>query len=91
MEDFEKVEYEQCLSLLKYYDDKHLSIVKFATGISSAVPSIFLAFYKLGGTPSPEYWNFVAFLSFITSLSLLVLYIVLIQNRLYFIYPVRQP
>lgn len=90
MENFEKVEYEQCLSLMKYYDERHLSLVKFAAGISSAVPSVILAFYKLGDAAKGDYWNFVAFLSIVTALSLLVVYLGMIQNRLYFIYPVRQ-
>lgn len=89
MDNFDKVEYEQCLALMKYYDDRHLSLLKFATGISSAVPSVIFAFHKIGGASS-GYWNFVTFLSLITALSLLILYIAMVQNRLYFIYPARQ-
>ena len=90
MDNFDKVEYEQCLALLKYYDDRHLSLLKFATGISSAVPSVIFAFHKLGGTASSGYWDFVTFLSLITALSLLILFVAMVQNRLYFIYPARQ-
>lgn len=90
MDNFEKVEYEQCLSLLKYYDDRHLSLVKFAAGISSAVPSVIIAFYKLGNEVTEIYWYLVAFLSVVTAVSLSAVYLGMVQNRLYFMYPVRQ-
>jgi hypothetical protein len=90
MDKFEEIEYKQCLASLKYYDDRYLSILKFATGISSAVPPIIFALYNLDIETDLEYWNFVTFLSLITALGLLALFVAMIQNRLYFIYPARQ-
>ena len=90
MDKFEEIEYKQCLASLKYYDDRYLSILKFATGISSAVPPVIFALYNLDIETDLEYWNFVTFLSLITALGLLALFVAMIQNRLYFIYPARQ-
>jgi hypothetical protein len=90
MDKFEEIEYKQCLASLKYYDDRYLSILKFATGISSAVPPVIFALYNLDIETDLEYWNFVTFLSLITALGLSALFVAMIQTRLYFIYPARQ-
>ncbi len=90
MDKFEEIEYKECLASLKYYDDRYLSILKFATGISSAVPPVIFALYNLDIETDLEYWNFVTFLSLITALGLSALFVAMIQNRLYFIYPARQ-
>jgi hypothetical protein len=90
MDKFDEIEYEQCLASLKHYDDRHLSLLKFATGISSAVPPVIFALYNLDVETDLDYWNFVTFLSLVTALGLSALFVAMIQNRLYFIYPARQ-
>lgn len=90
MDEFLKIEYEQCLNLIKYYDERHHSLVKYCAGLSSAVPSLLLAIYQLGGQAAIHFWEFTALIAGVTSLGLLALFTVLVQTRLYFIYPVRQ-
>jgi len=90
MDEFLKIEYEQCLDLIKYYDERHHSLVKYCAGLSSAVPSLLLAIYQLGGQAANHFWEFTALIAGVTSLGLLALFTVLVQTRLYFIYPVRQ-
>ena len=90
MDKFEEIEYKQCLATLRYYDDRHLSLLKFATGISSAAPPVIYALYNLDIETDIDYWNFMTFLSLITAISLSALFLAMIQNRLYFIYPARQ-
>ena len=90
MNEFLRIEYEQCLALVKYYDERHHSLVKFATGISSAIPSLLLAIYQLGNNTTLYFWQFTLVISLATSLGLLSIFTVLTQNRLYFIYPTRQ-
>ena len=90
MDKFEEIEYKQCLASLKYYDDRHLSLLKFATGISSVAPPIIYALYNLDIETDLDYWNFMTFLSLITAIGLSALFVAMIQNRLYFIYPARQ-
>ena len=90
MDEFLKLEYEQCLSLVKYYDERHQSLVKFCAGLSSAVPALLLSIYQLGNDVAVYFWKFTAVISIGTALGLLAIYTVLIQTRLYFVYPVRQ-
>lgn len=90
MNEFIKIEYEQCLSLIKYYDERHHDLIKYATGLSGAIPSLLLAIYKLGNSTNQYFWDFTLIISLLTTLGLLAIFTVLIQTRLYFIYPVRQ-
>jgi hypothetical protein len=90
MDEFLKLEYEQCLGLIKYYDERHQSLVKFCAGLSSAVPSLLLAIFQLGSEVTPYFWKFTTLISGVTAIGLLAIYTVLIQTRLYFIYPARQ-
>lgn len=90
MDDFLKTEYEQCLSYMKYYDDRQLSFLKFSSGISGSVVSVIFGFHKLGGRATQFDWDFISLVAGVTTLSLLTLYIAMIQNRLYFVYPARQ-
>lgn len=90
MNEFLKIEYEQCLSLIKYYDERHHALVKYASGLSGAIPSLLLAIYQLGENTSQYFWQFTLIISLLTTLGLLSIFTVLIQTRLYFIYPVRQ-
>lgn len=90
MNEFLKLEYEQCLSLIKYYDERHQALVRYCAGVSSAVPSLLLGFYQLGADVTPHFWSFTALVAGITTIGLLAIYTVLIQTRLYFVYPARQ-
>ena len=90
MNEFIKTEYEQCLSLIKYYDERHHDLVKYATALSGAIPSLLLAIFQLGENTNQYFWQFTLIISLLTALGLLSIFTVLIQTRLYFIYPVRQ-
>jgi len=90
VEDFLKVEYEQCLALMKFYDERQMSLMKYTTGLSSSVISIIFAFHKLNSTSIQADWGFIFLISSITSLGLIALFVAMVQNRLYFIYPARQ-
>jgi hypothetical protein len=90
MNDFLKIEYERCLDLLKYYDDRHQSFVKLAAGLSSGIPSLLLAIFQLKHDDGQYFWQFTSLISAVTTIGLLSIFTVLIQLRLYFIYPARQ-
>ena len=91
LNDFLKTEYEQCISLIKYYDERHFSIVKYAVGLASGIPAFLVSIYRFGPTEIKAHiWTLTGVVSFMTFLSFVILYIVLVQNRLYFIYPTRQ-
>ena len=90
MDEFLKVEYEQCLSLMKYYDDRQMAFMKYATGLSSSVVSIIFAFHKINDSTTSTDWGFISIISLVTILGLFSLLLAMAQNRLYFIYPARQ-
>lgn len=90
MSNFWETEYKECLSLLKYYDERHQSLVKFAAGLSSAIPSLLMSIYGLKNINQAIFWNFTLFISALTALGLITIFTVMVQNRLYFVYPTRQ-
>ena len=90
MNEFLKLEYEQCMGLVKYYDERHHSLMKFAAGLSSSVPTLLLGIYGLGTNITPIFWNVVAFICLATMIGLLSILAAITQTRLYFVYPARQ-
>ena len=90
MDDFLKTEYEGCLDLLKHYDERHLSLVKFATGVSNGAVTLIFGFYALSSDAHSHFWYFAAALSGTAATGLLTVFAAMVQNRLYFIYPARQ-
>ncbi|MCB1889491.1 MAG: hypothetical protein KDH20_17920 [Rhodocyclaceae bacterium] len=91
MNEFLKVEYEQCLGLIKFYDERHQSLAKFAAGLSAAVPAFVITILRFG--PQDIQSNvalYAGFLCAMTTLGLLIVFISMVQNRLYFVYPARQ-
>ena len=90
MSSFLETEYKECLSLLKYYDERHQSLVKFAAGLSSGIPSLLMGIYGLKNINQDVFWDFAFFISMLTTIGLLTIFVVMIQNRLYFVYPARQ-
>lgn len=90
MNEFLKSEYDGCRDLLKHYDQRHLSLVKFTTGISSSIVSLIVGFYTLSSDTHPYFWHLAGVLAGITGIGLLAVFAAMVQNRLYFIYPARQ-
>lgn len=90
MSNFLENEYKECYSLLKHYDERHQSLVKFISGISGAIPSLLLSLYSLKNMDSIVFWKFTFIIFLVTTISLLALLMIMVQNRLYFIYPARQ-
>jgi hypothetical protein len=90
MDDFLKIEYERCLDLAKFYDERQFSLLKVTAALSSGVISALTAIHALGDPFTAAFWHLAAFVSGITSLGLAALFVGMLQTRLYFIYPVRQ-
>lgn len=90
MNEFLKIEYEQCMALVKYYDERHYTLVKFATGLSSGVPTLLLGFYGLSNQITSVLWDAAIFVFVVTMIGLVALLAAITQTRLYFIYPARQ-
>lgn len=90
MNEFLKLEYEQCMALVKYYDERHHSLMKFTAGFSSGVPTLLLAIYSLGDKVVPMFWEVASFVLLVSTIGLASVLIAITQTRLYFVYPARQ-
>jgi hypothetical protein len=68
-----------------------MSMIKFMVGISSLIPTSLLAIFKLSGEEiSQNYWLLQGVVFFITFFALFIVFLYLVQTRLYFVYPTRQ-
>ncbi len=83
-------EYELCFEQLRFYDTRHDSILKYLLSLTSAVATAQFAIYKLLHGLTVNFFLCQAFLSFIVFIATILLYIALLQNRLYFVYVARQ-
>lgn len=83
-------EYEQCYIQLRYYDDRHSSILKYLFSLTGAVATAQFAIYKFVQAPTQGFFACQAFLSLIVFIATLLLYLAMLQNRLYFVYIARQ-
>jgi len=90
MNEFLKLEYEQCMALVKYYDERYHTLVKFAAGLSSGVPTLLLGFYGLGNKVAAMFWDVAVFVFLVTMIGLVSILAAITQTRLYFVYPARQ-
>ena len=83
-------EYELCFQQLRYYDDRNTNLLKYLFSLTSAIATAQFAVYKFLQGPSLDFFVCQAFLSSIVFISTLLLYLALLQNRLYFVYIARQ-
>lgn len=91
MNEFLKTEFDNCMSLIKFYDEKQFSLVKYSVGLSSGIPAFLIAVFRFGSDDlKAQMWTLTGLVSLMTFFGLLILYVVLVQNRLYFVYPARQ-
>jgi hypothetical protein len=88
--DFLKTEYSQCVDLVKFYDERQIELLKFASGLAAAVPTLILTLRAIAGIKPETVWNFTALIAIVTAVSLLTIFAALVQNRLYFVFAARQ-
>jgi hypothetical protein len=83
-------EYELCFAQLRFYDERHESILKYMFSLASAAATAQFAIYQyLHGATVAFFWC-VAFLSGLVFFSTLLLAMAMLQNRLYFVFVARQ-
>ncbi len=89
--DFLLKEYEECFAQVRIHDEAQKSMIGFTITIASFVPTVLLALYQLADEKiNLIYWLLQSGVFFTTFIALLIVFIYLVQNRLYFIYPARQ-
>ena len=89
--DFLLKEYEECFSQVRVHGEAQKSMIGFTITIASFVPTVLLALYQIAGEKiNPIYWLLQSGVFFTTFVALIIVFMYLVQNRLYFIYPARQ-
>ncbi|MCK5581754.1 MAG: hypothetical protein KAJ18_10845 [Candidatus Omnitrophica bacterium] len=90
MNEFLYKEYEECFAQLRFYDERQLSLLKFSITISSSVSAGILALHGIFGAVDGVFWLAVSLICGVVCLGLFLVFVSMVQNRLYYIYPVRQ-
>ncbi len=88
--EFLKSEYGTSIDLIKYYDGRHVDLLKFASGLSAGVSTVVFGFYGLSETAAKYVWDFATFIAATTALALVAVFAAMVRNRVYFVFPARQ-
>lgn len=83
-------EYELCFAQLRFYDERHESILKYIFSLATAVATAGVAVYKLLNGATAAFFLCEVLLSGIVFIATLLLGFAMLQNRLYFVYVARQ-
>lgn len=83
-------EYELCFGQLRFYDERQTNLLKYLFSITSTVAAAQFALYKLFNSPTHEFFLCLLFLSTIVFTGALLIFMSMLQNRLYFVYMARQ-
>jgi hypothetical protein len=83
-------EYELCFEQLRFYDERHESILKYMFSLTSAVATAQFAVYQFLHGATVGFFGFEALLSGLVFIATLLMFMALLQNRLYFVYVARQ-
>jgi hypothetical protein len=83
-------EYELCFEQLRYYDNRSVDLFKYLFTLSSAVGTAQFAIFKFVKTPTAGFFGCQAFLTAVVFVVTLVLFLSLVQNRLYFVFIAKQ-
>lgn len=83
-------EYELCFEQLRYYDTRHTSILTYLFSLTSAVATAQFAVFKFLKEATSQFFVCQAFLCVVVFVATLLLFLAMLQNRLYFVYIARQ-
>jgi len=83
-------EYELSYKQLQYYDDRHSNILKYTFTLTSSVATAQFAIFRFFQGATQDLFAFQAILSVIVFVATLLLYLAMLQNRLYFFFMARQ-
>jgi len=83
-------EYEECFTQQRFHDERIFRIVKFVITISSSVGVILLALFAFLRERMAVYFLLQGLLCSVVCVSLIMLLLVLLQNRIYIVFVARQ-
>lgn len=82
-------EYELCFEQLRFYDTRHESLLKYSFSLTSAVATAQFGIYQLLHGATAAFFQCGAFLSGLIFITSALLFLAMLQNRLYFVYVAR--
>jgi hypothetical protein len=83
-------EYELCFEQQRFYDTRQATTLKFLFSLTASVATAQFAILKFVGNASDKYYLTQAFLSVVVFIASVLLVMIMVQNRLYFVYATRQ-
>ena len=83
-------EYELCYEQLRYYDNRHSSTLKYLIALTSSMATAMFAIYKVLGTLNNTFYIVMLLLSFVVFIGSIILYLMMLQNRVYFVLVAKQ-
>jgi hypothetical protein len=83
-------EYELCFKQLRFYDTRHENLLKYLCSITSAVATAQFAVYQLLHGATTQFLVCEGLLSGLVFIGTVLLFLAMLQNRLYFVFIARQ-
>ncbi|TMQ66456.1 MAG: hypothetical protein E6K77_01275 [Candidatus Eisenbacteria bacterium] len=83
-------EYELCFEQLRFYDTRHEDLTKYLFSLTSGVTAAEFAILQFLKSTTPTFFASLAALSLIVFVATILLYVAMLQNRLYFVFVSRQ-
>jgi hypothetical protein len=83
-------EYELCFEQLRFYDTRHESLLKYSFSLTSAVATAQFGIYQLLHGATAAFFRCGAILSGLVFVATVLLFLAMLQNRLYFVFVARQ-
>jgi hypothetical protein len=83
-------EYELCFTQLRFYDERQMNLLKYLFTLTSTVATAQFALYKVFNSPNHDFFLCLTFLSTVVVTGSFLIFLSMLQNRLYFVFMARQ-
>ena len=83
-------EYELCFEQLRFYDTRQDELLKYMFTLTSAAAAAQFAVLQFLGKTSTMFFGAQAFFCVVVFIATLLLYLMMLRNRLYFVFVTRQ-
>lgn len=90
MQNFLEKEYEECFKQLRSYDERHERLLTFVLMLTSAVATAIVAIWKSIPEPTRTIYLLGSLVCFVVFIATLLVLGAVVQNRLYYVFVVRQ-
>lgn len=83
-------EYELSFEQLRFYDKRQENLTKYLCTLTSAVATAIFAVFQLTRGATTDFLNLAALIAGLVFIATLLLFLAMLQNRLYFVFVARQ-